>query len=125
MTLITTMPTGECSTKPWLALDRFSDGVKSLLRGAKRHSIALMCAERRSEDCHRSLLIARHLWESHGIQVAHILPDGGIEAHSDMCKRLAGESSTVSDALRRQAQHVGYQKRELSGWGSRPRIFSE
>ena len=56
----------------------FRDGIDRIIEGAKTHRIALMCAERDPIDCHRFLLIARHL-ASRDIPVAHILASGEVE----------------------------------------------
>jgi uncharacterized protein (DUF488 family) len=58
-----------------------------VVRGADRHRIALLCAEREPLECHRALLVARALDEQ-GVPVAHILGDGGLEAHRDALERL-------------------------------------
>jgi uncharacterized protein (DUF488 family) len=42
--------------------------------------VALMCAERRPDNCHRCLILAPHL-EALGIDVFHILPDGTARRH--------------------------------------------
>src|SRR5258706_2925926 len=59
--------------------ESFRAGIERIVEGAKTHRIALMCAERDPIDCHRFLLIARHL-ASRDIPVAHILASGEVEA---------------------------------------------
>lgn len=95
----------------------FEAGIESLLRGSEEHTIALMCAEARPEDCHRAILIGQHLADAFDIQVEHILPNGASESHSEMCDRLAGldqqpsmftRAESVSAALQRQAEKVAY-----------------
>ena len=83
--------------------DRFCEGLARVMRGAAEHRIALMCAEKEPLDCHRTLLVARAL-EERGVEVAHILPDGGIEPQADAMERLLVESglSPEGDLLRRQ-----------------------
>src|SRR4051812_44517065 len=39
----------------------FGRGIQRIIDGANTHRIALMCAERDPLDCHRFLLVARHL----------------------------------------------------------------
>ena len=51
--------------------------------------IALMCAEKDPLQCHRTILVSRHLVEQ-GVDVLHILADGGIESHADVMRRLRG-----------------------------------
>jgi len=60
------------------ATPTFRAGLDRVLKGAGRHCIALMCAERDPIDCHRFLLVSRHLHEG-GAQLRHILADGSIE----------------------------------------------
>jgi hypothetical protein len=54
-----------------------------LLRG-------LMCAEKEPLECHRTILVARHL-ETLGLEVRHILGDGRLESHADAMTRLVRE----------------------------------
>ncbi len=49
--------------------------------------IAIMCSERDPLDCHRTLLVARHLAEQ-GVEVLHILADGSVEPHAASMMRL-------------------------------------
>lgn len=66
----------------------FKDGIRqviSFVSGGKR--IALMCAEKDPERCHRFSLISRDL-KARGINVVHILPDGNVISHDDLEKEL-------------------------------------
>ncbi len=65
----------------------FRDGIDRLLRGAGKYRVALMCAEREPLDCHRTLLVGHEL-DRRGVDVAHILPDGPLEAHARAMDRL-------------------------------------
>ena len=58
----------------------FRDGLERVLRGAGRHRIALMCAEKEPLDCHRTLLVSRAL-DERGVEVQHIHADGTLEPH--------------------------------------------
>src|SRR5260370_22847020 len=60
--------------------DLFRDGLDRIQEGAKKYRIALMCAEKDPLDCHRTILVARHL-QALGFEVQHILADGGLESH--------------------------------------------
>ena len=66
---------------------RFRDGVERVTRTARERCLALMCAEREPLLCHRAILVARALAEA-GLDVAHILADGGLEPHADAIDRL-------------------------------------
>lgn len=65
----------------------FQSGVERLCEGVKKHNIALMCAEKEPLDCHRTVLVARHLMLL-GLDVAHILSNGRVEKHQETEKRL-------------------------------------
>lgn len=65
----------------------FLTGLRRLVVLARRHSIALLCAEPDPLECHRFLLISRALHGS-GISVTHILPDGSTETHEAAERRL-------------------------------------
>ncbi len=56
----------------------FAEGLGRLIRGVKRHRIALMCAEKDPLTCHRTILICKHLREE-PIDILHILDDGSLE----------------------------------------------
>ena len=66
---------------------RFRDGVERVTRTARERRLVLMCAEREPLLCHRAILVARALAEA-GLDVAHILADGGLEPHADAIDRL-------------------------------------
>jgi len=65
----------------------FNAGVKRILAGSQRLAIALMCAEKEPLNCHRGILISRHL-VAHGTPVMHIHADARIESHRDAEARL-------------------------------------
>ena len=65
----------------------FLQGIDRLAEGAKQFRIAMLCAEKEPLDCHRGLLIARHLTEL-GWQVIHLLPNGTQETHKDTEQRM-------------------------------------
>ncbi|CAI2717059.1 DUF488 domain-containing protein [Nitrospina watsonii] len=54
----------------------FWQGIRRVQEGADQDTITLMCAEKEPLNCHRAILVSRHL-ESQGLQVQHILEDGG------------------------------------------------
>lgn len=65
------------------ASSAFAEGLERLLKGAETHRIAIMCAERNPAQCHRSRLIGKALLGM-GIDVQHLLADGGLILQSDM-----------------------------------------
>ena len=76
--------------------DVFRDGIARVVGGAADHRIALMCAEKEPLDCHRTHLVARAL-DAEGVEVAHILADGGIERHAETMDRLAADAGGKPD----------------------------
>jgi uncharacterized protein (DUF488 family) len=80
--------------------DQFRRGLDRVREGTKSYRLALMCAEKEPLECHRTVLVARHL-TALGIPVNHILADGKLEPHEDTLKRLArGLSLPESDMFR-------------------------
>jgi uncharacterized protein (DUF488 family) len=73
----------------------FGAGIDRIIEGAKTHRIALMCAERDPLDCHRFLLIGRHL-ASRAIPVAHILASGEVE-DQDKTEARFGARNPIGD----------------------------
>ncbi len=67
--------------------ERFRDGLIRLTGAARKHRVALMCAEKEPLDCHRTLLVARSL-DARGVDVQHILADGTLETQADAMSRL-------------------------------------
>jgi uncharacterized protein (DUF488 family) len=69
------------------ATDWFAAGLGEVEELAAQHRLALMCAEREPLDCHRFLLVARHL-DARGAGIGHILADGRIEPQAATERRL-------------------------------------
>jgi uncharacterized protein (DUF488 family) len=69
------------------ALPIFQEGLRRIREGLLRYRIALMCAERDPLDCHRGILICRHL-RNEGISIQHIREDGSLETQTALEKRL-------------------------------------
>jgi uncharacterized protein (DUF488 family) len=61
---------------------RIQNGIEKGFR------IALMCAEKEPLECHRSILVSKHLVLG-GLDIKHIHADGKLESHTDALKRLA------------------------------------
>lgn len=64
----------------------FQRGLVRLRKGAAKHRIALMCAEKDPLTCHRTILICRHLREE--FDVRHILDTAKIETQEQAEARL-------------------------------------
>jgi uncharacterized protein (DUF488 family) len=69
------------------ALPAFQEGLMRLRQLASTSAPAVMCAEKEPLDCHRTILICRHL-RNCGLRIMHILADGSLEDHASAEKRL-------------------------------------
>ena len=107
----------------------FAQGIARLQEGMRAHCIALMCAEKDPLDCHRAILVARHLGLA-GVEVGHILAHGQVETHADMESRMlqalkmSGQDmfctrgQILAEAYIRQGRRIAYQDPALSGQNS-------
>jgi len=69
--------------------DLFLSGIERIEQGLKKgFSIAMMCAEKMPETCHRSLLVSEFLFNEKKIETSHIHHDASVELHSSMRERL-------------------------------------
>jgi uncharacterized protein (DUF488 family) len=102
----------------------FKRGLKRVPRGMEDgHRIALMCAEKEPLECHRTILVARHL-AALGVAVAHIHADGRLESHDAALSRLArtvnvpeqdmfhSRDELLATAYRRQEERIAYEAAE-------------
>ena len=107
------------------ALPKFKEGVQRVLDGARKHRIALMCAEREPLECHRTLLVGRALLEL-GSAVSHLHADGVVETHGQAMRRLVrmvglpeddlfrSPEELVAEALSIQSKRVAYQDEKMA-----------
>jgi uncharacterized protein (DUF488 family) len=65
----------------------FQDGLDRIEMDSERFRVSLLCAEREPLDCHRCILVARHLVKRN-LPVSHILSDGIAETHAATMLRL-------------------------------------
>jgi len=99
--------------------DLFRKGLARVQQGMKKYRVALMCAEKEPLECHRTLLVARHL-DALGLAVQHIHADGQLESHPDAVNRLVrrlnmpdkdmfrSHSDVIADAYRMQERRIAY-----------------
>jgi uncharacterized protein (DUF488 family) len=66
---------------------QFRGGLERVSKGAEEFRLALMCAEKEPLECHRTILVSRHV-EELGIGVTHIHADGLLESHAAAMERL-------------------------------------
>jgi len=102
----------------------FQSGLKRVQQGAKQDfQIALMCAEKEPLECHRSILVARHL-AALGLNVEHIHADGSLEPHGSALTRLAlmlhlpeydlfhSHEELLDEIYRQQERRIAYELTE-------------
>jgi uncharacterized protein (DUF488 family) len=70
-------------------LASFQGGLERVRAGARKFRLALMCAEKDCLECHRTILVCRHLRRD--FQIGHIQEDGALEMHRDAETRLMKE----------------------------------
>lgn len=99
-------------------LERVLDEFRKNLR------VVLMCTEKEPIDCHRMVLIARHL-EDIGVGVQHIHADGRLESQGEALTRLAQKfhlplgvmdmfrslEDILADAYELQEERIAYDSR--------------
>ena len=84
----------------------FLDGIAQVLEIAGRCRPALLCSEHEPLECHRCLLVARHLVEHQGAHVVHIQRDGKIEPHEYTEDRLLSKWGGGGDLFRTRAERL-------------------
>jgi uncharacterized protein (DUF488 family) len=77
----------------------FRRGLERVCKGVASHRLALMCAEKEPLDCHRTILVARHLAELE-LKVQHILADGSLEPHGHAIERLKKQLKLAEDMFK-------------------------
>jgi uncharacterized protein (DUF488 family) len=78
-------------------LPAFREGLERVKEAAADHRVALMCAEKDPLDCHRALLVGRHLRGAIAGGIHHILADGTIEPHAQAEERLIAAMGMNAD----------------------------
>ena len=100
----------------------FQRGLDRVQKGAQDYRIALMCAEKEPLECHRTILVSRHL-AALGLDVQHIHGDGGLESHAAAITRLRqilkvpeeqtdmfrSHEDLVAAAYRRQEERIAFE----------------
>lgn len=94
----------------------FAAGIEKVVEIAGRCRPAMMCSEHDPLDCHRFLLVARHLVEQRRVGVSHILRDGHVEPHEhteDRLLALYGGDDLFETRQERLAHAFRWQARRL------------
>ena len=110
----------------------FQHGLDRVLRGAHKHRIALMCAEKDPLTCHRCILVSRYL-AARDVDIQHILADGRIESHTEALARLLRElqlpelfqprEALVDEAYRVRGDEIAYVEKGVAN-SERPGGFA-
>ena len=116
----------------------FKKGLEKVVVEVKKRSIALMCSEGDPLKCHRTILVCRQLYQKGHFSknnIQHILPDGSLQANTEMEKSLLdkfkifpdmlrNEEECIAEAYSRQAQKIAYTYQEDSALleGSQPGV---
>ncbi|MBL7152832.1 MAG: DUF488 domain-containing protein [Phycisphaerae bacterium] len=101
--------------------EAFKSGLARLIEVASEYRVALMCAEKEPLQCHRCILICRHL-KPYTFCIKHILADGSTENHGDTEHRLImmlkieptlfeptkTDADLIEQAYDRQAEIISY-----------------
>ena len=87
----------------------FNDGMQRLQTGVKSYYVALMCAEKDPLNCHRLLLICRHL-QVDDLTIQHIDADGNLENQKAVEQRLLAKLKleNLELAYEKQSQKTAY-----------------
>jgi uncharacterized protein (DUF488 family) len=99
----------------------FRSGLARLREGAARYRVAFMCAEREPTDCHRTMLVARHL-RAPDVIIRHILADGTLEEHESVERRLVEAEKTEPPPL--MANNAAWREAVEKAYDARSRAWS-
>ncbi len=75
----------------------FQSGLDRVTKGIPQFRSALMCAEKDPLECHRTILVCRHLRDV--AQIQHIRADGSLESQDEVETRLMAEERVPTDDL--------------------------
>lgn len=103
--------------------ESFQNGLDRVKKGLERYCIALMCSEKDPIECHRMILVCRHL-RRNPFEIRHILADGRSEANAETEKRLMRSlkiqqltlfddpDNLIEQAYDRQGQRIAYRVKD-------------
>ena len=84
----------------------FATGIENVLGIAARCRPALLCSERDVLQCHRFLLISRHLHGLPEVRVSHIRHNGTLESHEEAEERLLALYKLSDDLLTDRSERL-------------------
>jgi uncharacterized protein (DUF488 family) len=95
----------------------FGDALDDLVTRSADRTLCLMCAEKEPLDCHRTVLVSRHLAER-GVAIEHLLADGRTEPHAAIEDKLLGKGGPdlfSTDRATRLAEAYAERERKMKG----------
>jgi len=92
----------------------FQEGLERLRTGLRTLRIALMCAEKDPIDCHRFVLVCRHL-RNEEFNIRHIREDGTAEMHHQAERRLMQEMGVPESDLFADEEELKQRAYDLQG----------
>jgi uncharacterized protein (DUF488 family) len=113
------------------ATPSFRAGLRTVIEKSRTFTLAMMCAEKEPLDCHRTILVARHLSDM-GMEIEHILATDESERHEDTVSRLVemvglgrndmflSDGGLVDEAYRLREDAIAYE--DPAKVGSKPSI---
>jgi uncharacterized protein (DUF488 family) len=105
--------------------ESFQDGIRRLMTGLGKMRVALLCAEKDPIDCHRAILICRHI-RDRVVDIKHMLNNGNLEDHVKLEIRLLNlfglnnmdifrtQTDALEDAYRKQAEKIAFSQEETT-----------
>lgn len=88
---------GRVSYERVAATEVFQEGLDRVIAGVEDYRIALLCAEKDPNKCHRTLLVAKEL-DARDVVVQHILADGALEEHATTMRSTRGSAALFGPA---------------------------
>lgn len=83
----------------------FQQTIDRLIDHGASTTLCLMCAEKDPLDCHRTVLVSRHLAER-GASVEHLLADGTMKPHAEIEEVLLGGNGDGDDLFEDRAARL-------------------
>jgi uncharacterized protein (DUF488 family) len=74
----------------------YLEGINQIIELSRKLDICLICAEADPQRCHRSLLVSETLWK-YETESLHILHNGKILKHGDLCMRFEQDQGDLFD----------------------------
>jgi uncharacterized protein (DUF488 family) len=100
----------------------FAAALDELIALARSATPAILCAEKEPMDCHRTVLVCRHLAarpDARDLAIRHIRADGSLEPHPDFEARLIAAMGSGGDLFQSDPLAAAYDARAAQMLGRR------